>query len=221
MHPHLSLDESISLIRQYNSSKYKPTNELNTSIDNRVLTIFKGGLDIDNLQCQIDCIVRDYAGVHRPVRNVFMQKAYPIISERIKRQIQEVNEKISCANPIDKGGPSEDVTRFLFGIFIVPIMNGSREICNHMTLASKFWHFVCPNVFPIKDRYSSLFLKSSGSSTEDYLLFVRRFCRYFNDMKPHMETLRGADSGNSWSDVKLLDKIAYQYGLNHDPNKKG
>jgi hypothetical protein len=81
--------------------------------------------------------------------------------------------------------------------------------------ASKVLHFLRPDVFPILDSNAKkpLRLENLVNSGRGY----QQFCSDFRDVMlgnpDALKCAREADSGESPSDLKLLEKILYQIGI--------
>jgi hypothetical protein len=77
-------------------------------------------------------------------------------------------------------------------------------------------HFVNPNAFPIQDsRVNQCFnLASMSNSPKKYHDLIILFRKFLIERKIWLPVLRDVDQRNSWSDLKLLDKVFYIIGEN-------
>ena len=109
--------------------------------------------------------------------------------------------------PLIQRVPDQTTLDLLFSPFV-----GTRQ---WPVWASKVLHFLRPGVFPILDSNAKkpLGLKNLVNSSHGY----HQFCSKFRDaMLANPDALKSAheaDSGESPSDLKLLDKILYQIGI--------
>jgi hypothetical protein len=81
--------------------------------------------------------------------------------------------------------------------------------------ASKTLHFVRPDVFPILDSNANkpLGLGSLANSSRNYQLFSSIFRDVLLGNTEELAAARAADSGESPTELKLLDKILFELGL--------
>ena len=80
--------------------------------------------------------------------------------------------------------------------------------------AAKFWHFLNPSAFVIRDQFVDAFFKNpkSGDPVGEYLTLVTRFREFALAHNDWIPSLKQADEGHAVYDTKLWDKVFYQVG---------
>jgi hypothetical protein len=204
----LRFDEStaIGAVRDYNAGVYR--GRQNVDIDRIAYERFRGGLP-DDRRALIDLVRfvgEEYGGAQRR----FLPHGYVeegrLIVANIEPSLDQWRATLDAGRPLIQEIPDEATLDRLFGPFV-----GTKR---WPVWASKTLHFIRPDAFPILDSRAKIALgmRNLGSSARDY----RRYCECFRAvLLEHRDVItaaRGADSGESPSDLKLLDKILYQLG---------
>lgn len=84
---------------------------------------------------------------------------------------------------------------------------------NWQVWATKFWHFLNHDGFPIEDgRVDRFFHLSRSNSIAKYEELLARFRKFVSSRETWLPALREADQGRSWCDNKLWDKVFYGVG---------
>jgi hypothetical protein len=87
-------------------------------------------------------------------------------------------------------------------------LHGKR---NWLTWASKFWHFLNVETFPMEDSTVDTFFKlqTQTVSLDKYENLLRRYRSFADAHRGWLPRLREIDGGQAWSDIKLWDKVCY------------
>lgn len=207
----VSKNQVLEAIRRYNDPKDRAGNwygRPNVEIDCEGRKLFQQGLASNKgeLIKQLHWIACDYAGV--------MGQGNPIVlCEKIARNIlhdssyrQDINE----LSPLVQQCPSASDVERLFGPFQVKYGTGRKW----MTLASKFWHFLRPDVFAPMDSRAKTFFDLKGNDPCEY----RKLLKIIHDIlkgcqeEIDLAAMKAADGAHYLGDIKMIDKVAYVLG---------
>jgi hypothetical protein len=97
----------------------------------------------------------------------------------------------------------------LYRPFVKPLYGKS----NWLVWATKFWHFLNPDAFPIEDsRVDTFLVIDRSNSVNGYLSFCNKFREFSLSRQDWLPELRQVDGGLAWCDNKLWDKVFYGFG---------
>ena len=138
----------------------------------------------------------------------------PDIAKDIFERRAEYEHAASSALPILRALPSRSTVETLYRPFIKPLREkDGKEKSHWQAWATKFWHFLNPDAFPIEDsRVNSFFVITGNNSVEKYLRFANKFREYTLSHQGWLPQLRQVDGGLAWCDNKLWDKMCYGLG---------
>jgi hypothetical protein len=201
-------------IKAYNSEIYVKTGRKNVDIDAEGIDKFKTGLGmtLSTIEEQIRWIGKDYGGT---AFMLALTRLPSIIANDIYSMRAEYVRKISSSEPLIHHIPDRSVVVSLYRPFIQVLQTpAGKQMKNWMTWATKFWHFLNPNVFPIMDSHAKKFFKipSNIEVVDAYMELLRRLHQLLIERFDWLTQLRQADKGHAGSDIKLWDKVAYQLG---------
>lgn len=192
-------------IRAYNAGRHAG-GQKNTEIDRQALALFKGGLGLTREQIheQVRFVGVDYGGA------AGFRAAYslvPAIADAIWTVRDRYADLAGKAPSVLQGRTSVDVIADLFAPFRQEL-HGKR---NWLVWATKFWHFLNSDAFPVLDSRVDHFFGTAGrpQSAEKYVLVCDRFREFVIAHSEWLPALRRADGGLAWSDTKLWDKVFY------------
>jgi len=131
----------------------------------------------------------------------------PEIASDIMSTRDAFEHAASSAPKITDGVANRTSVEILYGPFIKPL-HGKK---NWQVWATKFWHFLNPDAFPIEDSRVDRFFKlaAKSHSADKYMELLRRFAEFRREYDVWLPKLRVADEGQAWSDNKLWDKVCY------------
>lgn len=183
-------------------------------VDAEGLNKFNFGLGTTLLaiQEQVHWIGKEYGGTAYMLAT---KRLPPIIANDIFAIRDQYSYMVSHVAPLVQQTPDRLTVFYLYGPFLQNLVTPSgKTMRNWMTWATKFWHFLKPDTFPIMDsRARKFFLIPIGNDPIDayveLLIWVRHTMIEKADWLPQM---RLADCRHAWSDIKLWDKVAYQLG---------
>jgi hypothetical protein len=154
---------------------------------------------------QITFVGKEYGGAQERFGDIRTEAAF--IAANVHTILEQWSKAVAEAKPLVEGVPSQATLEYLFSPF-----RGTKQ---WPVWASKTLHFLRPDAFPILDSNAKkpLGLRNLVNSSFGY----RRFCSSFRDFllanTEKLATARTADSGESPTDLKLLDKILFQLGI--------
>lgn len=198
-------DDWTEYVQQYNRGFYR--GRRNIELDREAYSRFAKGLsrDMAELTNQITFVGKEYGGAQERFGDIRTEAA--LIAADVHPILEQWSKAVAEANPLVEGIPSQATLEYLFSPF--------RGTKRWPVWASKTLHFLRPDVFPILDSNAKkpLGLRNLVNSSFGY----RQFCSSFRDFllanTEKLATARTADSGESPTDLKLLDKILYQLGI--------
>jgi len=204
----ISPQDAAQCIREYNGSYYR--GHSNTALDRKAYGLFRGGLsrDVGRLVEQLAFVGEEYGAAQERFGSI--GKEAVLIASNLRLIFDKWIRVVADAKPLIHGIPDQATLDFLFSPFV-----GTKH---WPVWASKTLHFLRPDVFPILDSNAkkSLGVTSLVNSSRGY----RQFCSIFLDvLLANAEALvaaRGADAGESPTDLKLMDKILFQIGTRMD-----
>jgi len=199
----ITLETAKRAVKAYNDGKYGCLK--NPDLDQQALDMFADGLGIagGKVLRQVEFIGRNYGGV----------AGYPSaikLSEDIANDIlknRETFEQAAYSAPsLLVEAPCMSTIEILYRPFVKPLDGKS----NWQVWATKFWHFLNPNAFPIEDsRVDRFFLFNQPNSVEKYLRLSSKFREFALSHDEWLPQLREVDGGYAWCDNKLWDKMCY------------
>ncbi|MCY1260037.1 hypothetical protein D9M68_100240 [compost metagenome] len=200
----ITLETALCAIRAYNSGTYR--GEPNVELDRRARQKFANGLarTLEGIYDQIRFVGADYGGVSG-------YQAALRLTETIALEIyMDLDAYRRCAEgapPLIEAPSAMETIEFLYKPFCKPL----NDKQNWLVWASKFWHFLNPDAFPIGDSRVYGFFGLSGwpNCSYKYVELLQNFRKFALDHQKWIESLREADSWHAWSDNKLWDKVFY------------
>jgi hypothetical protein len=191
-------------VESYNRGKYR--GRLNVDIDRDADNRFHDGLaqDTPTLTEQLRFVGEDYGGAQRRFLPHCIRDEAAKIAVKIAPVLPRFAAVVNMTAPLIERVPDENL-EFLFELFVATKRWG--------VWASKTLHFLRPASFPVLDSRAARALGApSGSSVRHYRAFCCLFRRAMVESTAAMEAAKLVDGGKSRSDVKLLDKILYEWG---------
>lgn len=211
----VTLVDAISAIQEYNEEIYGKSGRKNVEIDAEGKALFKSGLGVteDAIGRQVKWIGKDYGGTANTLASI---KLPGLIAADIYRVRDVYSRQISALSPLIKKTPRWEEIRTLYRPFeqVLRSPQGKRTWKDWITWATKFWHFLNPEVFSIMDSRARRFYQiRSGSAPGDAYAELLERCRWLLiNRQDWLPKLRSADGSHAWSDIKLFDKVAYELG---------
>lgn len=201
----ITLDTAIRAVKAYNSGWYR--GEPNLELDRRAQQTFSGGLacTLDGVYEQVRFIGDDYGGVAGFPAALSLA---PMIAQDIYINLDAYGNRAKAAPALIQTPSTKDTIEFLLDPFDKPL-HGKRI---WLTWASKFWHFLNPNAFPIGDSRVCRFfgIQSWSNSSHKYAEgIMENFRKFAVEHEAWLEPLFEEDGGHSWSEIKLWDKVFY------------
>ncbi len=214
-------------IKEYNKGYYRRSVR-NVDLDKITNDLFSSFFKKKNEIGIFDLLLhvaKEYGGMER-CSNVDREDVCLEISDRIDNSdfnigglyyIEFIRSIDTLDELIKKSGEN---TRHIWRI-IRPFLNTNKKVhgkkCNWSTLASKFLHFMNPNVFPIMDSRSKRFYritKYDGNHVRQYFECIKVVNDILSDKEPKIDMpyLRTIDGPHYQGDIKMIDKIAYILG---------
>ncbi len=205
----VTLDRACLAVRVYNEGIYGVLK--NADLDDRAREMFGAGLGKSSAKIlqQVEFIGRDYGGA------AGFKAAYALIPE-ITRDIvanrEEFERAASSALPLMTQIPNRNNIEILYRPFVKPL-HGKR---NWQVWATKFWHFLNPNAFPIEDsRVDRFFALNDSNSVDKYMRFLSKFRDFAQahwEWIPELRKIDGNADKIPCSENKLWDKMYYGLG---------
>lgn len=199
----ISLEKARLAVKVYNEGLYGSVK--NPTLDRDALDMFADGLGATEAKIfrQVCFIGDDYGGVAGYPSAL---KLADSIAKDIASRRGEYEAAISSTPPLMEIIPSKQTIEILYKPFIKPLGNKS----NWLVWATKFWHFLNPNSFPIEDsRVDTFFGINLPNSVDKYLTLCERFRVFALSHQDWLAALREVDAGDAWCDIKLWDKMCY------------
>lgn len=204
-HANITLEFAQNAIRAYNDGLYAG-GQKNPDLDRQALALFKGGLGLTRelVLDQVRFVGVDYGGAagFRAAHSLV-----PAIADAIWTLRDRYANLAGKAPSVLQGRTSVDVIAELFAPFRQEL-HGKR---NWLVWATKFWHFLNSDAFPVLDSRVDHFFGTAGrrQSAEKYILVCDRFREFVSAHAEWLPALRSIDGGLAWSDTKLWDKVFY------------
>jgi hypothetical protein len=202
-HTTITLETATLAVRAYNDGSYGCLK--NPVLDRQALEMFADGLGATEgkILMQVEFIGKNYGGA------AGFKKAYSLAPD-IARDIVAKRDHYAAAArvtlPVMQQIPSYATLYTLYQPF-VKTLHGKE---NWHVWATKFWHFLNPEAFPIEDsRVDKFFAITSSSSVDKYVKFLKRFVVFaakHHEWVPHLQKV---DGGLAWCENKLWDKVFY------------
>jgi hypothetical protein len=217
----ITLESAKEAVRAYNQQKWTDTDgdgryvsRSNLDIDTEARALFAQGLgrNAEEVQQPVRFIGRGggwgYGGVAG--YQVALTLA-PAIAADIHKNRAEYEHAALSAAPLARQIPNRNTIETLFQPFVKPLVEkNGRMKKNWLVWASKFWHFLNPEAFPIEDsRVDVFFGVTLMQPVEAYLDFCRKLKSFADSHQDWLVELRQVDDGKSWCDNKLWDKMCY------------
>ena len=211
----ITLEKAIRAVKAYNSGNYR--GRKNTELDLQVRQTFTAGLapTLEGILAQVRLIGDDYGGVAGFPAAITLA---PVIAAEIHANRDSYTALITAALPLMQVQSSVDTVAHLLQPFTFTTpLHGKR---NWHVWASKFWHFLNPDAFPIQDSRVARFfsLGSYPNSPARYVELLHRFREFAIAHQSWLASLRTADGGYAWSDTKVWDKVCYSVEELRDEN---
>lgn len=202
----VTLDRAALAVKVYNEGMYGCVK--NPDLDDRAHAMFADGLGSTNarIEEQVGFVGKDYGGAagFKAAYSLIPDIAHDIFANRT-----EFEQAALSALPILTRVPSKKAVEVLYRPFVKPL-HGKR---NWQVWATKFWHFLNPNAFPIEDsRVDKFFLVNEENSADKYVRFADRFRDFIRAHQDWLSHLRKVDEGADkviCSENKLWDKMLY------------
>jgi len=206
----VTLETARQGVRAYNDLKWIENGAIrcNADIDREARDMFaeRLGRTEHKILQQVQFIGRDYGGVAGFPSAVGVA---PDIAADIYKSRPEYEQAAYSARPLLYEIPSREAIETLYRPFVKPIHGKS----NWLVWATKFWHFLNPDAFPIEDsRVHIFFVINQPNSVDKYLSFCNRFRGFALSHQEWLPELRQVDGGTAWCDNKLWDKVCYGLG---------
>jgi hypothetical protein len=202
----ISSKDGIECIRQYNSGSYRGRSNL--ALDRDAYNRFRNGPshDLDQLVDQIAFVGKEYGGAQERFGDI--RKEAVLIATNLHAVVGPWVKAVMGTRPLLEETPNETTLDFLFSPF-----RGTKQ---WPVWASKMLHFVRPDAFPILDSNTKkpLGLKNLVNSSRGYHQFSCCFREVMLANSEAIAAARIADAHESPSDLKVLDKILFQIGIN-------
>jgi hypothetical protein len=204
----ITLDIACRAVEAYNSGCYAGGIK-NPDLDRRARELFASGLaqSLADIQDQVHFIGVDYGGT------AGFKAAYSL-APAIARDIYAIRDRYATiaesAPPlVQLPSPIEVITE-LFAPFVKPLHSKN----NWQVWATKFWHFLNPEAFPIEDSRVDNFFRifARANSPDKYVFLCCRFRKFVMVHQHWITPLREVDGGRAWCDNKLWDKVCYGLG---------
>lgn len=202
----VTLQDAAEAVRRYNNGYYAKAGLKNIDVDRRASEVFKQGLGttIERITSQLRFVGKDYGGVAGFQAALALA---PGIARDIYAQREEYARIVCAALPLMNELPSDTSLELLYAPFVKEI-HGKR---NWLTWATKFWHFLSVEVFPMEDSTVDKFFKlqNQAVSLAKYRALLHRYREFAESHSDWLPDLRVTDGGHAWSDLKLWDKVCY------------
>jgi hypothetical protein len=207
----IALEVAGHAIKAYNDGTYGCLK--NPDLDRQARDMFADGLGSTSgkILRQVEFIGREYGGVAGRPSAI---KLAPAIAHDIFENRTEYEQAANSASPILSQIPSRDTIKLLYRPFVKPLIDKNNRVSsNWLVWATKFWHFLNPDAFPIEDsRVDKFFVLTGLNSVDKYLKFLNRFREFALSHQEWLPHLRQVDGGLAWCDNKLWDKMCYGLG---------
>ena len=199
----ITLDEAKQAVRAYNSGRYRC--KLNTEIDHEARQIFANGLasSEEDILRQVHFIGKDYGGVAGFPSAISLA---PRIASDIYADSARYIDLVKNAVPLLQAPSNIEVIKELYRPFVKPLHNKQ----NWQVWATKFWHFLNPEAFPVEDsRVDKFFCIGLANSPKKYIALLKRFREFALGRQEWLPQLWEVDGGHAWCDNKIWDKVFY------------
>ncbi len=207
----ITLETAKQAVRAYNEQVWNEggLSRCNLDIDAEARALFAQGLgrSVKEILRQVEFIGRGgswgYGGVAGYQAAL---KLAPLIATDIYKSRSGYEQAASSALPLLRHIPSRNTIETLYAPFVKPL-DGKR---NWLIWATKFWHFLNPDAFPIEDKRVHIFFGiDEPNSVDKYLNFCNTFRRFALSHQGWLPELRQLDRGSAWCDNKIWDKMCY------------
>lgn len=200
-------EKAETAIRCYNIGRYRGRSNL--ELDSEGARMFEGGLreTEDGIREQVSWTGKEYGGsgnIHA-TRDLPSPIAHSIFAIRAEYDRQLLSAPILV---------DELFTRTLISTLFVPFQKQFGKARNWMTWATKFWHFLRPDSFPIMDSRAKRFfeIRANPDPINQYIQLAQLVQHTLQDKNDWLPMLRQTDEGQTESDIKLWDKVAFVFG---------
>jgi hypothetical protein len=191
-------------IRAYNTDSYYSANK-GLNLDRRARQLFTKGLapTRESILEQVHFIGKDYGGVAGFPAAVSLAT---VISNDIYAVRVRYSDLAETAAPLRQAPSSVKLITELFAPFVKQLHRKK----NWQVWATKFWHFLNSDAFPIEDRrVDNFFGIDQLNSPQKYVALLNRFRDFDLTHQSWLPHLRTIDGGHAWCDNKLWDKMCY------------
>jgi len=201
----ITLPVAVQAVQAYNAGLYAGGMK-NPDLDRRARAVFAQGLAStpDGVLEQVRFIGVDYGGA------AGFKAAYslvPAIAADIFAARDRYGAAARAVPPLLRAAVQVQVVEELYAPFVKEL-HGKR---NWLVWATKFWHFLNPDAFPVLDSRVDDFFRTGGrsQSPSKYVFVCGRFRDFSVAHHAWLPELRKADGGLAWSETKLWDKVCY------------
>jgi len=200
----ITLEIAKKAVQAYNSGCYGRFK--NPELDRLALDLFCGGLATskEGILEQVRFIGIDYGGV---AGFTTARSLVSAIADDIFKARDRYASLVEGAPPILNGQIPKGTIEELYAPFIKEL-HGKR---NWLVWATKFWHFLNSEAFPILDSRVAKFFSIPDrlQGVDKYVYFCDRFRDFALSHRDWLPALREVDGGLAWCDNKLWDKVCY------------
>jgi len=200
----ITLEIAKKAVQAYNSGCYGRFK--NPELDDLARGLFCGGLATskEGILKQVRFIGIDYGGVAGFKMAVSLVSA---IADDIFKARDRYASLVEGAPPILNGQIPKGTIEELYAPFIKEL----HDKRNWLVWATKFWHFLKPEAFPILDSRVAKFFSIPDrlQGVDKYVYFCDRFRDFALSHRDWLPALREVDGGLAWCDNKLWDKVCY------------
>lgn len=209
----ITLEVAGRAITAYNNGTYGSLK--NPDLDRQARDMFADGLGSTSrvILGQVEFIGKKsgYGGVAGRPSAI---KLAPATDHDVFENRTEYEQAANSASPILTQISSLDTIKLLYRPFVKPLVDRNNHVSsNWLVWATKFWHFLNPDAFPVEDSLVNKFFGlTDPNSADKYLKFLNRFREFALSHQEWLPHLRQVDGGLAWCDNKLWDKMCYGLG---------
>jgi hypothetical protein len=213
-----TLRDAEDAVRRYNAGHYAKAGLPNIALDELAQGLFANGLGttLERLTNQVTFIGKEYGGV----------AAFPValtLAPAMARDVFATRSSYDltvCGVPPLRQAPASRATLQVLYAPFVRELHGKK---NWLTWASKFWHFLNADAFPIEDSTVDKFFRlyNLSVSLDKYEQLLKQHAHFSVAHEEWLPRLRAVDGGHAWNDVKLWDKAFYGIAEINRARKKG
>jgi len=200
----IRLGEAKKAIRAYNGSLYRGI--CSTDVDRQAAELFAHGLAVnrEGIAEQVRFIGKEYGGVAGFPAALRLVDS---IADHIHRERAMFHAAASSA----QSAHPQPVDCRTLEVLYAPFRQRYHGKNNWLVWASKFWHFIGYDAFPIIDTRVDRFFRLSWrrDPIDRYKRLLRRFHCFVNSRESWLESLIQSDRQRACCATKLWDKVFY------------